>query len=153
MWLDRGTLEKVNKELAGKMLIALEIDLDRQHYARLVTDDGVYVIYAEGDCCSESWFADALYVPRKLPVKLSSIEGVRLPDPPNDGRTRQEYDQAYSVRIHHDGLEGSTELVFRNSSNGYYGGWFSVYRQDDPVVTWAGREIQFAPILDDGELG
>jgi hypothetical protein len=51
------------------------------------------------------------------------VTGVReVPlDIPNDGRTRQEEDAAYGYEI--TTTKGVVSLAFRNSSNGYYGGW------------------------------
>lgn len=38
----------------------------------------------------------------------------------DDGRTRQKYDEAYGYKIFTD--KGQADIIFRNSSNGYYGG-------------------------------
>lgn len=38
----------------------------------------------------------------------------------DDGRTRQECDEAYGYKIFTD--KGQADIIFRNSSNGYYGG-------------------------------
>lgn len=87
---------------------------------RIVTDDGIMGAHAVGDCCSESWFADftgvdALLNHRVLEVDIVDMEEV------SDGRTRQEVDQIYGYKFKTEA--GYADLVFRNSSNGYYGGW------------------------------
>ena len=38
-----------------------------------------------------------------------------------DGLGRQDYDTAYSIGLQTDA--GACFIVYRNSSNGYYGGW------------------------------
>ena len=39
----------------------------------------------------------------------------------NDGRSRQKIDEAYGYKITTD--KGHADIIFRNSSNGHYGGW------------------------------
>lgn len=52
-----------------------------------------------------------------------------------DGRTRQEYDQSYGFEI--TTSRGVTSVVFRNSSNGYYGGELRLCEDAPPDVRWA----------------
>jgi hypothetical protein len=84
-----------------------------------VTDNGVVLWRVDGDCCSESWFADITGVHNLLGWEILSIHEVEMPAVV-DGRTRQEVDRVYGYRITTDG--GLADIVFRNSSNGYYGG-------------------------------
>jgi hypothetical protein len=81
----------------------------------------------EGDYCSESWFADLVGVHNVIGREVISVETIPLPEWVNveDGRTRQEYDEAYGLRISTDG--GTCDVIYRNSSNGYYGGWCGEY--------------------------
>lgn len=96
---------------------------------RLVCADGTLVMDTDGDCCSESWWADAIGVKQLLAgSRVTAAEEIDMPTP-EDNRTRQEQDQAYGLKITTD--RGVCTLVFRNSSNGYYGGWGS-YRWDEP---------------------
>lgn len=87
----------------------------------LATDQGDVILVAEGDCCSECWFADLLGVPALLGHPILKVEGIDLPDyNTNDGRGRQDVDSVYSYKF--TTARGHADLIFRNSSNGYYGG-------------------------------
>ena len=75
---------------------------------------------AYGDCCSESWFADITGLDN---LRGQTVIGVRILDvdlPEGDNRTRQEEDQVYGYRL--STRKGDCDIIFRNSSNGYYGG-------------------------------
>lgn len=87
---------------------------------RIVTDEGTMGAQAVGDCCSESWFADFTGVDALLNHRVLEVEIVDMDDPCDD-RCRQEVDQVYGYKFKTEA--GYADLVFRNSSNGYYGGW------------------------------
>lgn len=96
-----------------------------------------------GDCCSESWWADITGFDALRGHMVTKAEEVVMPAP-EDGRSRQDEDEAYSVVLTTTG--GRCEMVFRNSSNGYYGGWIESVRVDShdesQADTFAGyREI------------
>lgn len=88
-----------------------------------------------GDCCSESWWADVIGVKQLLGARITDASDIPMPQVEDD-RSRQEVDQIYGIRICTD--KGACDLVFRNSSNGYYGGGYT------PI--W-GREISSNPTL------
>jgi hypothetical protein len=73
----------------------------------------------DADCCSESWFADITGVENLIGETVTGIELLEMPDV-DDSRSRQESDVAYGYRL--KTRKGYTDIVFRNSSNGYYGG-------------------------------
>lgn len=86
-------------------------------------EEGALVCDTDGDCCSETWWADAIGVLQYLRgTVVTGIREIEMTDSYNvdDGRTRQEEDSAYGVQVTTD--QGAVDLVFRNSSNGYYGG-------------------------------
>ena len=86
----------------------------------LVTDKGIYRLDLDGDCCSETWFSD-IYNFDALIGTIGTIQEIDLPDyDVDDGRTRQCEDCAYGIEVVTD--KGVSKIVFRNSSNGYYGG-------------------------------
>lgn len=93
---------------------------DEDRSMLLVTDDGIVRMDLYADCCSETWFSD-IYNFDALLGRVSEAKEVELPDyDVADGRSRQEEDLAYGVEVVTD--KGSAKIVFRNSSNGYYGG-------------------------------
>lgn len=83
------------------------------------TDGGEFMFETEGDCCSETWFADILGVDVLIGQTVTKVEEIDLPEPKDD-RTRQDFDTAYGVRI--TTKRGVATIIYRNSSNGGYGG-------------------------------
>lgn len=79
-------------------------------------DDIILSYSVDGDCCSESWFADITGLDALFGHKITKIEEVKMPEAIPDGRTRQEYDALYCIKISTDG--GMVDIIFRNSSNG-----------------------------------
>jgi hypothetical protein len=118
------------KELIGKKIAGLRINAD-QSVLVFDTDQGVIAYDAWGDCCSETWFADITGVSALLGGIVQTADEVSM-DGYNveDGRTRQEYDEAYGVKLTTD--KGYADIVFRNSSNGYYGGSIGLLKRELP---------------------
>ena len=86
---------------------------------------------AWGDCCSETWFADITGVGALIGGTVQTADEVSM-DGYNveDGRTRQECDEAYGYKLTTD--KGYADIVFRNSSNGYYGGSIELLKRELP---------------------
>lgn len=119
---DGTLLNEYGPQLLGLVVSELYVT-DKEHMLALVTNRSetpVLVLDTEGDCCSESWWADAIGVKQLLGHRVTGAVQIDLPEP-DDDRGRQDEDRAYGVRIHTEG--GECDLVFRNSSNGYYGRW------------------------------
>jgi len=110
--------------LVGKRILSIEIDGDNQWYIKIATDKGDVYIEAWGECCSESWFYHILGVDALIGHVVTDVKQVGMERPIEDDKVRQDYDILYCVNIKTDG--GYADLEFRNSSNGYYGGWISV---------------------------
>lgn len=110
-------------ELIGLVVRALYVSAG-EGTMYFVTDGGVIAYETEADCCSESWFADAID---------------ELPDGYDDSnaRTRQEQDECHGYTI--TTAAGRTSIVFRNSSNGYYGGWLGAVQRPYAVPANARR--------------
>jgi hypothetical protein len=127
--------EAAVKELVGMRVSRLEV-ADGEQYLRFVGEDGRTVCYeAEGDCCSTTWFADILNPGFVVGHQVLSVEQLEMPEgDPEDGRTRQESDQLYGFRI--TTLAGACDVVFRNSSNGYYGGWLVLNASPPATLAW-----------------
>lgn len=136
-WNDKAELDK----LAGKTVRAVLV-APGEGEMRLVTDDGTLVMSTEGDCCSESWWADAVGVKQLLNAAVTAATEIDMPEPSdadNAARTRQECDAVYAVKITTD--HGACDLIFRNSSNGYYGGWANYSWTDANAVAPEGYRL------------
>ena len=107
--------------LIGHRVMELRVSQGEGAIAFLLDNGQTAVWRTEGDCCSESWWADGFSL-NALEGVVEEVHELGLPDP-DDGRTRQEVDVAYGFQIVTN--RGKAQLVFRNSSNGYYGGWAS----------------------------
>jgi hypothetical protein len=123
--------------LEGKTVVGIDVS-NGEDALRFRLADGSSIVWdTEGDCCSESWWADGFQLGSLRGATVRTVEQIDLPDyDVEDGRTRQEEDVVYGYRIDTD--RGSATLAFRNSSNGYYGGWASV-AEDGDRFQW--REI------------
>jgi len=108
------------KELIGKKITGLRINED-QSVLVFDTDQGVIAYSTWSDCCSETWFADITGVSALIGGTVRTANKMRMEDYNiDDGRTRQDRDKAYGYLLTTD--KGYTDIVFRNSSNGYYSG-------------------------------
>lgn len=114
------------KELVGKTITEILVNED-QSILTFNTDKGHVSYETWGDCCSETWFADILGVKSLLGFKVISSEVMDLSLVPDDDRSRQEYDQFYGVKLITE--KGYVEIIYRNSSNGYYGGNMGLMRE------------------------
>lgn len=101
-----------------------------QHTLVFDTRRGPLGYVTDGECCSETWFADIIGVDCLLGGTVVSVEDLPLDDyNTDDGRGTQEVDRAYGHKITTE--KGSCDVVYRNSSNGYYGGSISFCAMSD----------------------
>lgn len=108
------------KELIGKTVKRLRVSED-QGILAFDTDQGIVAYETDADCCSETWFADILGIKELIGGTVTGVEELDMPEHHmEDSRSRQDYDVLYGWRLKL--RPGSTEIIFRNSSNGYYGG-------------------------------
>lgn len=125
------------KELIGKIVNRIFVSRD-QYILSFELNDGTFISYiTESDCCSETWFADIVgclslikqpsrYARNITDVRESDMDWYNV----NDGRERQDYDQAYGYTIFSN--RGTCKIAFRNSSNGYYGGYITLFEGELP---------------------
>lgn len=115
----------------------------------LQTDDGLYRIGIEGECCSHSYFYDFVGANNIIGRKIINIEEIELDikdtdivkvdtgygwDRMKDNIEEDEEIEVYGVRIiAEDEVFGelSGAFSFRNASNGYYGGWVNEVKKVD----------------------
>ena len=130
------------KSLLGKTILGLKVSEDAStlHFD---TDKGHVTYLTDGDCCSETWFADITGVSALLGGTVVDVEEVENMTAynVNDGRGRQEEDQAYGWKIKTN--KGYADIVYRNSINGYYGGSLV------GVVINEAKIATLKPIIDD----
>ena len=110
------------KELVGTVVKEVYLDSGTQHYMLFKTDLFDCAFIAEGDCCSESWFSAVAGLENLIGYKVREVVEVTMGSPA-DGKSRQECDQLYRITL--VTKWGACDIEFRNSSNGYYGGWVS----------------------------
>lgn len=136
--------------LIGKKITGIKVS-DDQSLLSFFTESEVISYQACGDCCSETWFADLIGVTSLIGSTVSLVEKLVFESCPmchkdlirtptsngplqgyscDDGRGRQDSDQAYGYSL--ISTRGRTTVIFRNSSNGYYGGEIVLYNGDLP---------------------
>lgn len=114
--------------LTGKQIIGIDVS-DNEESLRFRCAEGNVVWETYGDCCSQSWWADGFQLNSLRGGAVRSVGTIEIPGPVDDSRSRQEYDSVYGIEIVTH--QGKAQLVFRNSSNGYYGGWCGLGTDDD----------------------
>lgn len=129
-----GDYENTLDNLVGKTVEKIYWSEER---LVIVTDDGTFAYDVEGDCCSSSYFHDFFGVRNLLDNgPIISVGDVNLHDddprfsspvtPQDEDSYSDESIQVYGyefVTSHPVFGEMTSVLSFRNSSNGYYGGW------------------------------
>lgn len=127
LWAIRPHLQSPFASLVGQTVKGLWLNEDTTHLNIKVSDGRWFRYELSADCCSESWWYRIRGVRYLLgetvcAVAEGRLEGVDV----QDGLGRQEVDEAYEFTLLTKA--GACEVCFRNSSNGYYGGWIEVLR-------------------------
>jgi hypothetical protein len=117
------------QELTGKTITALRVNEDQSILAFGHPDGSGAAYLAYGDCCSETWFADITGVTALIGGTVAEAAEVEM-QAVDDGRTRQDEDEFYGVKLRTE--KGIADIVYRNSSNGYYGGSIGLWEGDLP---------------------
>lgn len=135
--------QELNEALQGKVIT--NVWVDRSESPKFMTFEveggDLFSFYAEGDCCSDSWFADFFNVSKLIGQKIIGIGSIDLKEYEyniEDGRGLQDVDQVYGFRFYTDDVVAV--LAFRNSSNGYYGGWLTSYNKHSQEVCISDKE-------------
>lgn len=137
------------KELINTEIKQILLDKNNQIVKFIVEDELatqkelVYIV--KGDCCSESWWTEIIGISNlnnKCRLnKVVDIISMEL------GRTyknsKQEVDQVKAFFISF-GQEEGILLHYRNSSNGYYGGWCSLLEDFNYI-----ENVKFEVLEDD----
>jgi hypothetical protein len=122
--------------MPGRMVTKLEVG-DDGNYLRFTFDDHrVAEFVAYGDCCSHTWVNDLNGVDALLGYLIVSCVTKEMDKPDededeDDGDVVQHY--GYTITTQ----KGYFDLLFRTSSNGYYGG--SLDLVDDEENSWCDK--------------
>jgi hypothetical protein len=130
--------------LIGKTVTSVELAKDKMALKFNVAESDSIVATTDGDCCSHTWIEHVELPALGFPAKVFAVEsiefaghlifgrldaGLDLPDV-DDSPDESERVVVYGLKIVTD--KGEFIIDFRNSSNGYYGGWMN-WPEDD---TW-----------------
>ncbi len=121
-------------ELIGNKILGIFRNDDRTALS-FDTDGGRIGYYADGDCCSSSWFEHFSGIETLIGHTISEIiehEDVTLAD--DDPLKGKETDVEAKYGWTFTTQRGRADLDMRNDSNGYYGG--SVERTGDGSPSW-----------------
>lgn len=112
------------EKLIGKKIA--KIFIDEEDLVFIDSDDAVYGYTVYGDCCSHSYFHDFIGVEKLLQngpiLEVHSIDLVPSDEEASGHECLQAYGFSFVTENPKFG-EQTSVLSFRNSSNGYYGGW------------------------------
>lgn len=113
--------------LIGSVVNSVYISEDQQIMV-FDTSNGIFAYETEADCCSETWFADLVGLQALIGSKITGCVEATVQSV-EDGRSRQDIDTVYGYKI--ETARGVCDIVFRNSSSGWYGGSICLL---DPIV-------------------
>jgi hypothetical protein len=107
------------QEITGKRITGVFIG-QMEGSIKFTFDNADPIVFGlDSDCCSESWFSEIINLDALVGHTVTEVRELQLPAL-DDGNCRQESDSFYGYGINTDA--GYATIVFRNSSNGYYGG-------------------------------
>lgn len=119
------------KALIGRTISGLSIS-DDDTVLVFYTDRGPEAIHAEGDCCSSSWFHEILGTRSHLIGQvITGSEKRSMPDP----GSYADHDVLSDYGVMLTTPKGRVDIVYRNDSNGYYGGYAERYYGDLSLLT------------------
>jgi hypothetical protein len=117
------------KELKNKEVTEINVYGDYHDYMEFVTKEGPIAYFASGDCCSSSFFSDIWNAENIVNQEVINVEDISLEagEAPNRGAEEDDNEKIYGIKI--TSKIGSCVIIFRNHSNGYYGGGVDLVSQ------------------------
>lgn len=115
--------DKMFGDLIGDIILRAEFPSDTELVLHFFNRKPAR-FFVEGDCCSSSYFyhMDDFH-PRSI-GRLRAVQTLKMPDDPDDKDAKSIAEGEVKVYGYEFlGDRGRTTLEFRNSSNGYCGGW------------------------------
>lgn len=127
----------MNSLLVGETIVGIYVSKCQHNlYFQTARQPNVIQWETQADCCSETWFADIYNVKAILNTPILEVSSIRLPEEltEQDIRHRQDpyCDQFYGHNI--KTAKGTATIVYRNSSNGYYGGWHQELKSELSLI-------------------
>lgn len=105
------------------------------------TTDLIIRYRSVGDCCSESWVENIDDLENMIDSEILSVEALDVTEEKDDRQgSLTKYD--YLIKT----AKGDARLEFRNTSNGYYGGWLelkSVNSRANGEVLWSDKHESY----------
>lgn len=110
-------------KLIGEIIQAVIVFSDYHDHIQFVTHAGPIAYGAFGDCCSSSFFSDIFGVDKILNKKITEVKNIDLEpgEAPSRGASEDDNEAIYGIRIFAG--DDACTIIFRNHSNGYYGGY------------------------------
>jgi len=118
------------RRMAGRPLAAVELSPDKSMVTFRFQDGGSQSFTVEGDCCSSSWI-EHIEVPDR-------IAGAEITNVTEDMEEPGEVEGHECLKVYQTRFitsRGEIVLEYRNSSNGYYGGYLVDAAHEDPTTT------------------
>lgn len=129
MWGVKQAIEK----MIGKKLKSVELSKNKEKVVFKFQDGHKQVFGVEGDCCSHSWIEHLETLSDLCGATLLSVNEASIDRTDDDDYNPIEYKSEEYVAREHECLNvysthfvtdrGEIVLEYRNSSNGYYGGY------------------------------
>lgn len=136
--------------LKDKIIKEINVFGDYHDNIQFLTDGEQQCYNAYGDCCSSSFFSEILNPQNILGQKITEVKEIDLEPgeaPIRKGTSEDDHEQIYGIHITSE--KGTCTIIFRNHSNGYYGGSIMSIHHDIPANTkiWNITEDWSAPSL------
>lgn len=111
------------KNLIGKHIKSIWIDAPKCERMVFECTEGRYAFEAYGDCCSTSWFHEVIGWDKdvwnaRYPVEVLAVTEITMGEIPSYGN----HEVLEKYRITLETTYGGIDIIYRNDSNGYYGG-------------------------------
>jgi hypothetical protein len=111
-------------KIVGKRIASVALTSNKEKIVFAFQDGTTQAFVTEGDCCSRSWI-EHLEMPNDLAgatlLAVDDSAGVDVTEDKEKNADGHECLQVYGTTFRTD--RGDIVLEYRNSSNGYYGGW------------------------------
>lgn len=122
-----------HSKLVGMKVMSMSVEEHGNSMTLMGEQNGEPVTYigrTEADCCSSSWIEGVYEESSLIGHTITKVEDIdaEMPGGPEQpgGEDSYEYFKYYGLAIYTEA--GRFVIDYRNSSNGYYGGWIEFER-------------------------